>query len=266
MKLADRHEFTDAFLNFVPKDGRPVLVYSSLWSLSRAVSVNIREIPQLVIDTLTSHLGADQTLLMPTYTNGYTNGEIDLDAEACTTGVVSEAFRKHANTLRTASAFFSYSVWGRDAQKLADARPEHAWGPGSIFDYIEKNDAHILMIGSPWNDCSFRHRVEWNLQVPYREPKVLGGNAVIRAKRQVLTEKLFVRRVTASGEMISNFWPDCTDRYLKEGMRSLPFGVGQVAEIGAKALLRALTPLVENDSFALVKEPERFRNIFIRGK
>jgi aminoglycoside 3-N-acetyltransferase len=111
----------------------------------------------------------------------------------------------------------------------------------------------------PWYMCSYLHRVEWNVRVPYRYLKTFKGEMVRDGKREPLTETLFVRSLEPSAE---NVWPGLDGYLAAGGMRSLSLGRGQLAETGARSLVESLVPVARRDPFAFVKNPEVLRAHF----
>lgn len=253
-------DFEALLREVLPPDGRPVVAYTGLWSILDAFE---KPDPKEILAALRAAVGSQRTLLMPTFTPGYQNGFLDLDAAPATTGTLNELFRKSADTRRTASAFFSFAAVGPDADSLAALRPEHAWGDGSVYEYIEKSDAHILTLGLPKTHSSFMHRLEWleRDKIPYRYVKPFQGEVLLNGRRQPLSEKLYVRDLDAK---VENSWVPFAPELEKAGMRSRPVGRAWVAAIGARATIAALRPILQRDPFAFVKEPERLRAHFRR--
>lgn len=241
---------------FLPQDGRPVVVYSGLFAIARALPVSPKALPGILLEMLRTTVGPQRTLLMPTYTNGYQNGFLNLDTEPCNTGMVNEQLRQKGESVRTAAAFWSFATLGPDAAMLGNLRPHDAWGDGSLFDWIHRMNAHILMLGVPWYMCSFLHRVEWDAQVPYRYLKEFSGQIILRGQTETLRERLFVRSLQPKAE---NIWPHIDVVLAAHGMKRFPLGRGQVAEMGSQKLVECLLEVVRKNPFAFVKNPEMLR-------
>tara|TARA_B100000315_G_C14458277_1_gene532486 strand:+ start:131 stop:952 length:822 start_codon:yes stop_codon:yes gene_type:complete len=243
----------------LPKNGRPVVAYAGVWSIAKAFQVPPRKVVKNIYEILLQVVGVERTLLMPCYTQGFKNGVIDLDQELGTTGVINEMLRKHPDSRRTISAFFSFAALGPQAKEVSELKPLNAWGENSLFEWIERHDSHILTIGEPWRMCSFLHRLEWLAQVPYRYSKSFTGEFIRDAQRHALTERLFVRHLDP---LVKNTWPGLEGILRKGGMRSFPLGVRQIAEIGARAMIDSLMPIIEKDPFAFVQTPDKIRTFF----
>lgn len=238
----------------VPQDGRPVVAYSGIWNLASAFEGPKNELVPASLHAL-YELCTKRTLTMPTYTSGFgSTGIINLDTSPGFTGAVNEAHRLSPESRRSASAFFSFASRGRDADLLASLRPEYAWGDNSVFDWIHREDAHLLMLGVPLHMCSFLHRIEWIGKVPYRYNKAFRGRMIHEGKEQELHENLFVRSYDPVAE---NIWPDIEPLLEREGLlfkRSL--GRGFVLHIRASTLVDRLMKILTENTYAFVKNPE----------
>lgn len=249
-------EIREILKSFLGDDRRPVLAYTGLLGLASVLPGAHEQLPSSLLDLLVEVVGSHRSLLMPTYTNGFRDGLIDLDHEPCNTGMINQLFRLKPGVRRTASAYWSFAVQGPQAEEVASLRPIDAWGEGSLFEWVEQKDAHLLMLGVPWSLCSFLHRVEWLVQVPYRYPKTFSGQMIRNGKRQSLEETLFVRFLDPLAE---NQWSGI-DAYLEAGgMRRVCLGRGQISHMRAQALLASLVPILRRDPFAFLKNPERLR-------
>jgi aminoglycoside 3-N-acetyltransferase len=247
--------------DLLPRESRPVVAYSGVWPLATAFDGDRASLVNAVRSELLGAVGSNRTLVMPTYTGGFKNGIIDLDQAPGMTGVLNEAVRTMAGSRRTASAFFSFTARGPEAEALAALRPTDAWGDGSLFDWIESQDAHIVLLGVPLPMCSFLHRVEWLARVPYRYLKEFSGEMVLEGRKQPLRERLFVRSLDP---LVENIWTGAEDLLGPNQFRRAPLGRGWVSVVGAKALLETLLPVVRRNPFAFVKNADLLREHFSR--
>ena len=243
-------EFREILQRFIPQDSRPVLIYSGLWYLGRSFSEPFSQLPGRLLDLVLDLVGTKRTLLMPTHSSGFKNGTINLDIEPSQTGALSETFRNAPGTLRTASSFFSFAAQGPDAQMLSDLRPKEDWGQGSVLEWVEENDAHLVMIGESWDACSLKHRAEWLSKVPYRYRKTFLGEMIKAGKRETLNECLFVRSLNPT---VENVWGDLGPMFAAGGMQAVAFGGGQLAHMNAKALITQMQVRLADDAYAFTQ-------------
>lgn len=256
MKLS---QFTELLRQLLSADRRPIVAYTGLFSIAREFPPPAESLPQRVLHALLDAVGPKRTLLMPAYTTGFRDGVIDLDATPGNTGMINELLRRMPGTRRTASAFFSFVAKGPEADEVADLRPQYAWGNGSVFDWIERNNAQLVMIGVPWAMCSFLHRVEWVVGVPYRYSKSFEGECVINGRRQPLHERLFVRSLNP---LALNTWPNLEEILQAGGMQRAELGRGQIAAMPARSLVDTLVPILRADPFAFVQNADALRTAF----
>jgi aminoglycoside N3'-acetyltransferase len=254
-------EFREKLARLVGQDDRPLVVYSGLWQIGRSFDAPFVEVPQAILETLHDLAGSRRTLVMPTYTSGFRDGVFDLDSEPSQTGVLTELFRKSPGTLRTASAFFSFAARGPEAEKLAALRPRDAWGDGSVFEWMERENAHMIMVGESWDACSLKHRSEWLAQVPYRYLKEFKGTAIRGGKPEPLTERLFVRSLDP---LVENIWHGIAPLFEAHGMGSFPIGGGHAAHMDAQELMKAMLGRLREDPFAFSHDPQAVRLLFSR--
>lgn len=252
--ILDRH---------LPKDDRPVVCYSGIWTLASAYSTQREELAHHIYHELKEVVGPRRTLLMPTYTQRPSQGVLNLDTTPGMTGMVNECLRQDPHAKRTASAFFSFAAIGPDAEYLSSLRPQDAWGDGSVFEYIERKNAHIVMLGVPIEMCSFLHRLEWNTKVPYRYTKDFETAILLDGEPERLKERLFVRSLDPAAE---NVWPQTKELFLKAGMISVRLGRGEILITDAETLMSTLSPKIEADPFSFVKNADQIRQHFSHGR
>ncbi len=243
-------EFRGLLADLLGADTRPVVAYTAVWPVAKAFSVPPRTLPGLILDVLLDVAGPERTVLMPTFTNGFKNGLIDLDHEPGHTGMINNLLRGNPSARRSLSAFFSFVAHGPEAAEVSNLCPADAWGEGSLYEWIEDHDAHVMVIGVPWTYCSFLHRAEWVARVPYRYPKIFSGEVIRDGRRTPLKETLYVRSLDPPA---LNAWPGLDILLARQGMRSHPLGHSQVAEIGARALMATLMAVIRKNPYAFVR-------------
>ena len=229
-----------------------MVVYSALWPILRILSPRKPDTVERILETIIDAVGSGRTLLMPTFTDGFRDGVIDLDNEAGWTGALPEALRKRGGARRTASAFFSFAVLGPDADDLAALRPRESWGEHFLYAWMEERNAHMVTLGVPAATCSFIHHVEWIQRslLPYRSPKTFKGRMIRDGREETLEETLLVRQLDP--EIINDFTP-VEPLFEAAGLERMVLDGVEMTELGAAAMIRSLSPLVEEDPWLLAK-------------
>jgi aminoglycoside N3'-acetyltransferase len=177
----------------------PLVVFSSMAPVIAADPKSARK----NVEHLTAHfhqLSNTRDVLMPSFTNGYQDGALNLDLAPSRNGLLAESFRERNPKNRTLSAFFSFTAVGPSQNLLFSLEPKHVWGDGSLYEWIEATDSTILTIGLPTYVCSFQHRAEYleRENISYREFIQRNGTIIIRGHAKQTTEILFARRGTAN--------------------------------------------------------------------
>ena len=117
------------------------------------------------------------TLIMPTFTFSFCrSGFFDKDNTPSETGILSEVFRLSAGVKRSAHPIYSVAALGPRADEVCHLTGESCWGPGTIFELLEHENALIVGFGVPLaRAATIMHRPEELLDVPYRYKNVFGA-------------------------------------------------------------------------------------------
>jgi len=137
-------------------------------------------LPTDIIRTLIEAVGADGTLVMPTFTYCYA-GITDVQPYNPQTtpshfmGILSETLRSYPGALRSGSPTYSVAAFGKHARLLTDGKENvGGLGRGSSFEDAYRLGARILLIGVGNNRNSMIHYAECAsglpiCDIPYRE-------------------------------------------------------------------------------------------------
>ena len=237
---------------------RAIVVFSAIFPFARALRQSGEDASEVVLDALLEVAGNDRNLLMPTFTNGFRDGLIDLDKEPGNSGSLGNSLLARPLAQRTASAFFSYAVLGPDADYLAALRPRDAWGDDSVYHWMAEIDARCVMLGVPATKCSFSHYAEWRLRdrIPYRYMKEFHGTMLRDGLKQPLSERLFVRSLDPEAmhhlAPLESIVEGC-------GLLRVSFSGIAISSIKAKALLDGVQNALANDPLMLLRNPGDFQ-------
>lgn len=236
-------------------DGRPVVVYAAIWPLARLLGTRDRALPDRLCARIENIVGDTRSLLMPTFVTGYTDSLCDLETAPSTTGQLSEAFRQRPGVRRTVSAFFPFAVRGPDADAVIALRPRQAWGAGSLYEWFEKTDVRFLMLGTHPTHCSYLHRIEQHVAVPYRFEKTFSGTVRHEGREFELTEELYVRTLDP---LALNDFTVLSEALAAGGMTTRFIGGLPVSEMGASAMRDAFLPILQDDPLRVVQNRNEF--------
>ncbi|MDB5492267.1 MAG: aminoglycoside N(3)-acetyltransferase [Micavibrio sp.] len=155
-----------------------------------------KNICETVLGAFQDVLGADGTLVVPTFTYSFSNSKaFDPARTPSDCGMFTEYIRKHPDASRYNDPNVSVSALGKAARALTENAPENAYGENSFFDRFFRLDGVIANINFDAGS-TFIHYVERELQVPYRFDKRFTGlwqeNDVETTRSSVLSVRYLV--------------------------------------------------------------------------
>ena len=132
------------------------------------------------IDKLIESVGAEGTLLFPTYNWDFCKGiTFDYNKTKCLTGFLGQVALKRKDFRRTKHPIYSFAVYGKDKDYLCNLDNVSSFGSNSPFAYFEKVGAKNVIIGLHYNECfTYNHYVEQKVGVPYRFEKTFKANYI----------------------------------------------------------------------------------------
>lgn len=244
---------------FIKNDNNPVVIYASLWPFIKAFDLEPKSAPKIMLDLLLSSIDTDRSVLMPTFARGYLDGLCNLDTEPSTTGVLSEEFRKLPETKRTMSAFFSFNILGPQTSEVEELLPVDAWGDGSVYHWMECNNAHFIMLGIHPTHCSYLHRLEWLVRekINYRYVKTFQGKIIKDGKEHDLEENLFVRSLDPP---VINDFTTLTGTLEQGGLNKTILNGVTISHVTAKQILESCLVKMQEDPFLVLQNRVAFEH------
>ena len=139
--------------------------------------IGVRLVPDHLIDSLQELVGPEGTVMIRTFTWDFCHGEpFDIRTSPSRVGALGNAAMKRADFKRTGHPIYSWMVWGKRAGELLQMDHPSAFGPGSVFDFLDINHAKHLTLGNTSSDSTTQmHHVEAACKVPYRFDKPFTG-------------------------------------------------------------------------------------------
>lgn len=154
------------------EEGDTLLVHSSYKSLG-AVDGG----PQIVINALEAVLGEEGTLVMPAFNFDFNKGTPwDVRSTPSKMGVLTELVRNDPRAKRVFHPIYSFAILGKHAEMFGNLRYKSSYGADSVFAYLRKLDAKIMVVGLSYtNSMTFFHHIEEMEGVDYRYLKDFTG-------------------------------------------------------------------------------------------
>lgn len=235
----------------------PIVIYASLWPFSKVFAIPQEQLCADFTSQLLEQGGANRDLLMPSFASGFKDGICNLDTEKSTTGVLSEYFRTLPTSKRTLSAFFSFNIIGPHQTEVCSLMPSDAWGDGSVYEWLEKQNAHFFMLGIHPSHCSYLHRMEWLARdcIPYRYVKSFEGVIIREGKEEALRENLYVRTLDP---VAVNDFTVLLEPLKNHGLHVTEIEKIPVSHIRAHGIVEGFLPLLQRDPLLVVKNRSDF--------
>lgn len=208
----------------------------------------------LLVDTLEEVLGEDGTLVLPTFTYSFTQGDVfDIRHSPSSVGAISEFFRTRSGVVRSSDPLFSVAAKGRHAAKFADSNNEDCFGKGSAFDLLLALDGKVLCLGCSLDRVTFVHYVEQRRGVDYRYLKRFSGEIIdLDGKRRFHTVRLYVRDLEKDSDVSLS---KLRQRLVCAGLlKSAELGRVGIAAVGCGDFFRIAQSLLDEDPTALIEE------------
>ena len=184
---------TSAFRDLDVQMGDVLLVHSSYKSLGEVDGG-----PQTVIDALLAALGADGTLIMPTFNFDFNKGKPwDVRSTPSQMGILTEFVRKDPRAQRVFHPIYSFAIIGKHAEMLGNLRYKSSYERNSVFGKLRDLDGKIMVIGLSYtNSMTFFHHIEQMEGVGYRFLKQFTGEVTDwNGTTKVDTFEMFVRDI-----------------------------------------------------------------------
>ncbi|MGA7192582.1 MAG: AAC(3) family N-acetyltransferase [Anaerolineales bacterium] len=184
---------TSAFRDLGVQTGDTLLVHSSYKSLGE-----VNGGPQTVIDALLATLGADGTLIMPSFNFDFNKGKPwDVRSTPSQMGILTEFARKDPRAKRVFHPIYSFAIIGKHAEMLGSLRYKSAYERNSVFGKLRDLDGKITVIGLSYNNSmTFFHHIEQMEGVDYRFLKQFTGEVTDwDGTTKVDTFEMFVRDI-----------------------------------------------------------------------
>jgi aminoglycoside 3-N-acetyltransferase len=232
-------------LGIVPGDG--LLVHSALQFLGRPVGGL-----KMYLQAIREVIGADGTLVVPTFNFGFARGE-SFDPRSTPSqgmGAFSELVRQLPGAQRTTHPLQSIAVIGRYAFDLASRDTASAFDPGSAFERMLELDFKLLLLGADSRAVSMFHYCERRAKVPYRYWKDFTGPVNTPSGWQTRTYRMFVRDLDLNPQLTL----DPVVEYMESlgQWRSQPLNYGQVTVCNLKDFVAAADIFLTKDPRSLV--------------
>lgn len=161
--------------------GDTLLVHSDIRrTLHTARKAGHRLTPDEVLESFLEAIGPDGTLLLPTFNFDFTSGTpFDIRQTPSQMGVLTEAGRQYAGSVRTGHPVYSFAAIGARAGLFAGIDNRSAYADDSPFGLLRRLEGRIAALDLDDHDSmTFYHHVEEMKRASYRFFKDFHGTYI----------------------------------------------------------------------------------------
>jgi aminoglycoside 3-N-acetyltransferase len=159
---------------------------------------------EIYLSALQQVLGADGTVVVPTFNFAFARGE-DYDpaiAPSMGMGTFSEYIRQQPQAIRTTHPMQSFAAIGKCASELAACDTPSAFDDGSAVDRMLDLDFKLLLLGADIQASAIFHYSEQRAEVPYRYWKDFTGRIKQGEESEQATYRMFVRDLDIDAQLV----------------------------------------------------------------
>jgi aminoglycoside 3-N-acetyltransferase len=145
---------------------------------------NIREsCSKLIFQTLTNYLGAEGTIICPTFTFYFIQKKIfNIHKSKSDLGYFENFFLNQKNIIRSEHPIYSIAIWGKN-KKIVKPCGGFSFGANSPFSNFINYKVKFLNIGIKWIDtCTYLHHLEHLNGINHRFYKPTKGKIIYKEK------------------------------------------------------------------------------------
>lgn len=150
-----------------------------------------------ILESLISSLDAEQTLIVPTFYFAFPQSkEFDKRNTPVQTGVFGSLLVEKYSANRLVQPFYSFLVFGKQAEPLLNQRFLHSTGPDSIFEWVVEQNTRVIAVGHHYvKSLTSIHHAEQVAGVSYRYEKFFAGVLLDEAQQEPLQCGFYVREL-----------------------------------------------------------------------
>ena len=147
-------------INVGIKKGDILLVHSDILAFGRPHYSDINIFFSVLIDAFIETIGPSGTLIMPTFSFSFTNGDdFSVSDSPSLVGALTNHFRKIKGVIRTHDPIHSCAIKGPKSKLLSEISND-TFGDKSIYGHLLDHNAKIATFGTKFADNCFFHFIE----------------------------------------------------------------------------------------------------------
>ncbi len=240
--------------------GDLVLVQSQLYGLGRPAGVNCRDdLPALFLEALLEVLGAEGTLVVPTFTTQVARHDLPYVVEETVPnyGLFGEYVFRHPDFVRSRHPMWSLASTGRLKHEICRAEGTSNFGARSPFDELVRRGAKNVFVGVEIRKAAtLAHYAEMHYGVPHIYNKVLKWRPV---ESGVPSSRPFLAGVRyLEFEVRYDLAKFQEDLFARGAVREAAVGGGRIWAVGSEDFLETAYDGLERDPYYFLAAPPEF--------
>ncbi|MHB8062985.1 MAG: AAC(3) family N-acetyltransferase [Ruminiclostridium sp.] len=244
-------DITSALIAGGVKQGDTIFIHADVSTIGRLAQANRSLFLGGILTAFKEAVGLQGTIIMPTFTYSFCRGEIyDIKNSPSTVGCLTEYFRNLSEVVRTKDPIFSTAIWGKNAKEYVNVS-KNCFGTDSIFDYMHRDNAKIVMFGTPKFPLTHFHYVEQKLNMPYRFIKKFTG--IIKNNDEEYSDEVFyfVRKL----DEISTSNPRKLQNYLRsqDVVSTIPIGFHYIEILQENEIFDSIYNMLIKDPYIILE-------------
>ena len=248
-----RAELAELWRRLGIRPGMIVLCHSFLGALGRVEGGT-----GAVVESLLAAIGAEGTLIAPTFTYSYFKEEIyDPDETPSTVGALGDVVRSTPGAVRNLDPNFSNAGIGPMAAPLLKVDGPESFGVSSVYARLVQADCRILLLGVDYTALPLFMHLEAMNRVPYRHSKTFHGRLRVAGEVKMTTAIHHVRDAVMDPQSDRRRIGAIIDREPDLAFADLPYGRARM--VPASTVARVVTRELARDPLILLDAVTPFR-------
>ena len=215
-------------------------------------TLNIASYCNAIIECFLEAVGNEGTVMMPTYTYSFFEGEKYSPSNSISkVGVITEIFRRRKDAKRSLHPILSISAIGKKAKYYTKIDDKTSFGSKSFFAKLPRNNVKIVLFGAPLSSIVFIHFLEQSIEVPYYRKKKFSGKIISENGEYKDTFEYFI--TPSDGSVMYDFFKLEEFLVAEDVMKRMPFGRSWVKSIASKKFYKECIKKLRKDPRFLLK-------------
>lgn len=184
-----------------------------------------------LIDAMKRKAGDDGTIMIRTFSWAFCKGvAFDIKKTMSEVGVLGSAAIGRPDFRRTQHPLYSWMVWGKRQEELCNYQNINSFGPGSLFDWLDRERALQLTVGKTKHDpTSISHHAEVMGKVPYRKEKFFEAAYIDETGYRTLRKySMHVRPLNIEVDNSISDSVEMREKYMERGIRKYRLYQGEL--------------------------------------